>query len=181
MTVVVERLTNIVTVVVERAATNSTVVVSRNVTSVVVSRQGIPGPQGIPGTGVESLTPVLVGLQWGSPGGESGNAIEISGTIKDFAGADLASSLVDMEILVSDGATDNEPSATAVLSAASVPVGTVLSGSGTARLGIRTDAGALSIKVTETLVAHRYLWVKASGHARLWVRSLTGVQEIIFT
>lgn len=151
------------------------------VSTVTVSRVGIPGPQGVPGTGMNNLDPVLVGVQWGTPGAESGNAIEIAATIKDFAGTPLPSSIVDVEILVTDSAGEHEPSATATLSAASTPVGTVLGGTGTARLVIRSMSGAFAVKVSESLPGNRYLWLKASGNARLWVRSLTGVQELVFS
>lgn len=153
----------------------------QQIVTVNVSRVGIPGPQGVAGTGVESLTPVLVGLQWGTPTAESGNAIEVPATIKDFSGAGLDTSIVDVEILVTDGATDNEPSATATLTAANTPVGTVLSGSGTARLVIRSASGSLKVKVNETGTGNRYLWVKAGGNTRLWARSLTGVLELTFS
>ena len=124
-----------------------------------------------------NIGPDLVGLTWGPPGTETGNAIEISGTLTDFGGAALSSSLTDVEIIVSDGATDCEPSATAIIAAGTVPVGTVLAGSGTASLVIRTASGSLKVKVTETAAAYRYLWVKHGGHARLWIRAVAGVLE----
>lgn len=147
---------------------------------VYVGRRGIPGPQGAAGTGLDSLTPVLVGLEWGTPTAEASNAIEVTGTVKDFQNVALNSSIVDVEILVTDGANDHEPSATATLSAGTVPVGTVLSGSGTARLVMRTSSGSLKVKVTETAAGNRYLWIKQNGHARLWVRAVAGVLELTF-
>lgn len=169
------------TVVVQKSQSVASVTVIKAVTTVEVARVGIPGPQGLPGTGMNNLDPVLVGLQWGTPGAEAGNAIDISAALKDFAGAPLSSSLVDVEILVTDSAADNEPSATATLSAASAPVGSVLAGSGTARLVMRTAAGAMSLKVSEASAGNRYLWLKQAGNARLWVRSLTGVLELVFS
>lgn len=125
---------------------------------------------------------VLASILWGSPGTETADIIEISAVAKDLGGNSLASSVIDVEILVSDGATDNEPSATAILSAAGTPVGTILRGSGTATMAVRTDAsGHFAIAVHETAAAHRYLWINAGGNARLWARSATGVQELIFT
>ena len=122
----------------------------------------------------------LISLVWGTPAVEVGDEIEISATLENYDGGVFASSIVDVEILVSDGATDNEPSATATLEPAADPVGTVLAGSGTARLVVRSDSGSLKVKVKEPTAAHRYLWLKAGGNARLWVRSKTGVQELIF-
>ncbi len=123
----------------------------------------------------------LVSLVWGTPGAESANAIEIPATLIDFAGLPLESNQVDVQLVVTDGAADNEPSSTATLSAAGSPVGTVLAGSGTATLVMRTDAvGELAVKVSETAAGFRYLWVKNGGQARLWVRSSTGVLELTF-
>lgn len=152
-------------------------VVSKNETTVVVSQVGA---QGAPGTGVEVLGPLLVGVAWGTPSAESGNAIEVAASVSEVNGEALSTSLLDVEVLVTDGATDCKPSATATLSAASTPVGTVLGGSGTARLTIRSASGAFKVKVTETAAAHRYLWLKGSGHCRLWPRSLSGVLELAF-
>lgn len=182
MIIVVTNQSQPITVAVQRVGDGSIVVVASQqpTVTVAIARTGIPGPQGPAGTGLETVTPVLVGLQWGTPAAESGNSIEIPATIKDFAGVDLASSIVDVEITVTDSAADSEPSATATLSAANTPVGTVLCGTGTARLDIRSASGALRIKVTETAAGNRYLWVKAGGITRLWVRSLTGVQELVF-
>ncbi len=124
----------------------------------------------------------LVSLVWGTPGVESANAIEIPATLIDFAGLPLESNQVDVQIVVTDGAADNEPSSTATLSAAGSSVGTVLAGSGTATLVMRTDAaGELAVKVSETAAGFRYLWVKNGGQARLWVRSSTGVLELTFS
>lgn len=124
---------------------------------------------------------VLAGVLWGTPAGEFGDAIDVTATIRDFDGNLLASSVVDIELLVSDGAVDNEPSATASLVAAGTPSGTILAGSGTPRMTIRSQAGSFSVRVTEAEVGNRFLWVKAGGNARLWVRSLSGVLELIFT
>jgi len=155
-----------------------TVIGSAEVQIVTVAEQG---PQGIPGSsGTVEVDESLISLEWGTPSAETANAIEITGSIKTLAGAALASSVVDVQVIVSDGATDCEPSATATLSAAGTPVGTVLAGSGTATLTIRSNAESLSIRASETAAAHRYLWLRNGGHQRLWVRSLTGVQELIF-
>ncbi len=133
-------------------------------------------------TGNAQIVAALTSIVWGSPGVESANIIEIQAITQDFAGNPLSSDHVDVEIRVTDGATDNEPSATATLTAAGSPIGNVLRGSGTATLGIRTDGnGHLAIAVHETAAAHRYLWIHSGGNSRLWVRSATGVQELVFT
>ena len=124
----------------------------------------------------------LISVVWGTPGSEVANTIEINATCLDFSGGSFASGLVDVEILVSDGAADNEPSATAAITAAGTPVGTLLRGSGTATVVMRTNSsGSFSIAVHEaTASVMRYLWVKQGGHARLWVRSSAGVLELSF-
>lgn len=124
---------------------------------------------------------VLVSLLWGAPGAQAGRVIEVAASTLDFTTAPLASSLIDVQIIVSDGAADAEPSHTATLAAASAPIGTVLAGSGTATLTMRTDAsGNLKIAVTEPNANFRYLWLKNGGNARLWPRSAAGVPELIF-
>jgi len=160
------------------ATVSAPVVTSAEVQVVTVAEQGPTGPPGTSGT-VE-VDESLISLEWGTPSAETANAIDITGSIKTLAGAALASSVVDVQVIVSDGATDCEPSATATLSAAGTPVGTVLAGSGTATLTIRSNAGSLSIRASETAAAHRYLWLRNGGNQRLWVRSLTGVKELIF-
>lgn len=124
----------------------------------------------------------LISLVWGAPAAEAGNAIEIAASCQHFAGGAFASGLVDVEIKVSDAANDAEPSSTAIITPADTPVGTMLSGNGSATAVMRTDSnGNLKIKVSETAAGSRYLWVKAGGHSRLWVRSSTGVQQLIFS
>lgn len=123
----------------------------------------------------------LIAVVWGSPGAESGNAVEIPASCIGFAGEAFVSGLVDVKIIVSDGAADASPSHTATISAASVPVGTITEGTGTATVTVRTDSnGAFKIKITETAAASRYLWISTGGHSRLWVRSSTGVQQLTF-
>ena len=147
--------------------------------TVVVATVQIQGPPGVSST--TAINDILVGFEWGDPTAESGNAIEISGQVKSFNDSPLASDVVDITVVVTDGAADAEPSATATLSAASTPVGTVLAGTGTATLVIRSVAGLIALRVTETGPGHRYLWLRNGGHALLWIRSLTGVQELVFT
>lgn len=142
---------------------------------------GVQGPPGPAGLGTGGSTAGLVQIRWGTPTAESGNVIEIAGSVLDYDSLPLASSVADIEVRVTDGAVDGEPSATAFLTAAGTPVGTVLAGSGTASLVIRSDSGSLAIAVHEaTANCHRYLWIRAAGHERLWVRAADGVQEVIF-
>jgi hypothetical protein len=160
-------------VTVEVLETETVVEQVTQLTEVEISNQR--GPQGVPASAD------LVSLRWGTPAAESGDAIEIGAAVEDYAGAAVNSSLVDVEIRVTDSAASCEPSATATLGPAAVPVGTILAGSGTATLVMRTTAGALRLRVTEAAAGYRYLWVKGAGNARLWVRSATGVQELIFS
>ena len=145
--------------------------------TIVANGVGIQGP---PGAGLETLSPLLVNVDWGTPTAESGNAIEVTATITDADGVSLSTSFLDVEILVSDGATDNEPSATATLAAGASPVGTVLAGSGTATMVIRSASGSFKVRVSESAAGYRYLWLRGAGHCRLWPRSTTGVLELIF-
>lgn len=142
---------------------------------------GVQGPPGPPGSGTGASTVGLVQVRWDLPTAEVSDVIEISGNVLDYDGQPLASSVADIEVRVTDGAVDGEPSATAFLTAASVPVGTVLAGSGTASLVVRSHSGSLAIAVHEsTANCHRYLWIKGAGHERLWVRAADGVQELVF-
>jgi len=159
---------------------SDSVVVSANPTITVVSatEQGPQGPAGPSGS--TAVSQALVEVQWASPSSEAANTIEITGSILDFDGTAFSTSIADIEIVVTDGATDGEPSSTAYLTAASSPVGTILSGSSTATMVIRSAAGAIKVAVHETLAAHRYLWIRGAGHERLWVRAKDGVQELVF-
>lgn len=153
------------------------VTTTTNTVTIVANGVGIQGP---PGTGIETIAPLLVNVTWGTPTAESANAIEVTATITDANGDALSTSILDVEIVVSDGATDNEPSATATLSAGAVAVGTVLAGSGTGTLVIRSASGSFKVKVSESAAGYRYLWLRGAGHCRLWPRSTTGVLELIF-
>ncbi len=132
--------------------------------------EGPRGPAGASSDGSVQVT-------WNSPASESANTIAISGTVTD-ANNDPVLSAVDFQVLVSDGAADGEPSSTATITAGAS--GTILAGSGTASVVIRTDTGEFAISVNETAVGHRYLWVSGAGHERLLVRATDGVQELIF-
>jgi len=128
-----------------------------------------------------SLNQILISVVWASPGAESGDAIEIQASCQDFAGNAFASGLVDAQIVVSDAANDSSPSATATISAAGTPVGSIMDGAGTATVIVRTDSnGNFKIKVSEPSAGSRYLWLSPGGHSRLHPRSSTGVQQLTF-
>lgn len=127
------------------------------------------------------LPNVMVNVVWGSPGAESGDAIEIQATVETLDGTAYSTGLVAVNVTVSDSAADNEPSATATISAATTPVGTLLAGGSTATAVFLTNAsGAFKIKVSETATASRYLWVKAGGHCQLFVKAKDGIQQLTF-
>lgn len=128
-----------------------------------------------------ALPPTFIDLVWAAPGAESSDAIEIQASIQDQAGNAITSALVEVEVRVSDAANDYEPSSTAIITAAGTPVGTLLAGSGTATTVWQTNSsGLFKIKVTETAAADRYLWIRAGGNTRLFVKSLNGVQQLTF-
>lgn len=141
--------------------------------------QGPAGPQGVGGP--LAVATALVSVVWGTPAAEVANVVEVPASCVDFDGTAFASGIVDVQIKVTDGAADADVSSTATIAAAATPVGTLLSGSGTATVVMRTNAaGLFRIAVAETAVGFRYLWVNAGGQARLWVRSSTGVLELAF-
>lgn len=110
--------------------------------------------------------------EWGAPGAEASNKIDVGLQAKDQAGTNISDANIEFEIRVSDSATDAEPSATATLGAATSPVGTILAGSGTATLRMRTSAaGAIAVGVSETAVGSRYLWVSQGPNSQFWVRA----------
>lgn len=121
-------------------------------------------------------------VSWGTPGTETANVIEIQATIKDAAGNTLAAATTDVQVVVSDSATDGEPSATATLAAAGTPVGTVLAGSGTATIIMRTNAsGLFSIAISETAAASRYLNVSQGSNSQAYVRANAAPKQVTFT
>ncbi len=142
----------------------------------------VTGPHGPAGpTGPIGSTAGLVQIRWSTPTTETNDTIEIIGNVLDYVGAALLTGVVDIEVRVTDGANDGEPSATAYLTAAATPVGIVLAGVLTACLVIRSASGFLAVAIHEaTANCHRYLWIKASGHETQWVRAADGVQEIDF-
>ena len=124
----------------------------------------------------------LAEVVWATPGAESGNAIEVSASSQDITGAALATSEIGVMVLVTDGAADTEPSATATIGAATTPVGSLLGGGGTATAVFKTDSsGNFAIRVSETAAASRYIWVRAGGHFQRYVKARDGVLQLTFT
>ena len=129
-----------------------------------------------------SMRDNMLSLIWGSPSSEVSNVIEVTATIKDFVGNTLSSDLINVEVKVSDAANDAEPSATAILGPASSPVGTMLAGNGTATGVFQTNSsGQFRLSITETTPScDRYLWIKAGGHQRYYLRSTVGILQLTF-
>lgn len=132
---------------------------------------------------VVATAPTLATGGWettpGAEGAEAANAIVINGTILDITGAALTEPC-ELEIVVSDSATDAEPSATATIAAAATPVGTLLSGTGTATITIRPAAGLWRIKVTEAAAASRYLWIKQGKNSQALICASSDPKQLTF-
>jgi hypothetical protein len=123
----------------------------------------------------------LAQITWDAPGAESSNVIEIQGRLKTNAGVEIASANGEVEIIVSDSATDAEPSATATLAAAASPVGTLMAGSGTATARFRTSAaGYFKVAVSETAAASRYLWIRQGTNSQYWIRAGEAPKQVTF-
>lgn len=121
------------------------------------------------GTAVHAL---FAQVNWGNAGAEAGNVIEVPATVQDMNGTTLAVATTEVEVMVSDSATDAEPSTSATLAAAGSPVGTLLSGAGTATATWRTSAsGTFTVAVSETGTGARYLWVRQGRNSQAWVRA----------
>lgn len=132
--------------------------------------------------GNPTWSPELVEVVWGTPGAESGNAIEVSASSYDITGASLSTDEIGVMVIVTDGAADTEPSATATISAASVPVGTLVGGAGTATAVFKTNAsGNFAVRVSEPTSGSRYLWVRAGGHFQRFVKARDGVLQLTYT
>lgn len=129
----------------------------------------------------DALADLFAQVNWGTAGAESSNAIEVPATVQDLQGNTLAVATTEVEVMVSDSATDAEPSATATLAAATSPVGTLLSGVDTATATFRTSAGGLfTVKVTETAVGSRFLWVRTGRNSQAWVRANASPKSLTF-
>mgnify|MGYP005613312487 CR=1 FL=1 len=132
---------------------------------------------------IATAVQVLFGqVTWGAAGAESTNVIEITGTVGDLAGNAIASATSEVEVCVTDSATDAEPSATATLAAAGTPVGTLLSGTGTATVTIRTNSsGQFALAITESAAASRYLWVRQGRNSQAWIRANATPKQCTFS
>lgn len=120
----------------------------------------------------EAVRDTFAYTSWGTPGAEISNSIDTTLTMLDLGGTTLAVNTTIVEIMVTDSATDAEPSATATLSAGTTPLGTMLAGSGSATVFMSTSAsGTLTVKCTETAAASRFLWVRQGPNSQAWVRA----------
>lgn len=133
------------------------------------------------GGGSPSWTSELVEVVWGTPS-KSGSSYTIAATSQDVSGAALATDEIGVMVIVSDAAGDTEPSATAVIAAASPTVGSLLGGGGTATAMFKTNAsGNFSIQVTEAATSvNRYIWVRAGGHFQRFVKARDGVVQLSY-
>lgn len=121
-------------------------------------------------------------VEWGTAGAETANVIEITGTVKDLTGTAIAAATSDVKVVISDTATTANPSPTATGAAAGTPVGTILAGSGTGTLWVRTNAsGQFAIAVTETAAASRYLNVSQGVNSQAFIRANAAAKQITFT
>ena len=128
-----------------------------------------------------ALSDLLARISWGTPGAETSNAIDTTATAQNLSGTTIASTATIVEVLVSDSATDAEPSATATLAAGTTPLGTILAGSGTATLMIQTSSsGTFTVKTTETAVASRFLWVRQGRNSQTWIRANAAPLSLTF-
>lgn len=135
----------------------------------------------ISGASGPGWTSKLVDVVWGTPS-KSGTSYTIAATSQDISGVSLSTDEIGVMVVVSDGAGDSEPSATATITAATSPVGTLLAGSGTATAVFKTNlSGQFSIKVTESAASvSRYIWVKAGGHFQRFVKARDGVLQLTY-
>lgn len=118
---------------------------------------------------------------WGTPGAETANVIEVGATVTDLGGTAIAAATSVVKVIVSDSATDCEPSATATIAAAGTPVGTLLAGSGTATAIFKTNSsGQLKVAVTETAAASRYLWVEQGPESACYIRGTGTATTLTF-
>lgn len=144
---------------------------------------GAPSFSAIVAGDLDSALKVVFGaVSWGTAGAESANTIEITGTVLDANGVAIAAATSDVKIVVSDAVTDGEPSATATIAAAASPVGTVLAGTGTATIVMRTNAsGQFAIAVTDASVASRYLNASQGVNSQAFIRAAAGPKQLTFT
>ncbi len=126
---------------------------------------------------------LLAQVNWGSPGSEVGTTIEIQATVQDAQGNTVAASTTDVVVVCTDSATDCSPSHTATMAAAGTPVGTILDGSGTATMVMRTNSsGLFKVAVTEpTASVNRFLFVSTGSGSQRWVRANSAAQQLTYS
>ena len=158
---------------------------SHGTTSTVLhgNAAGVPSFGAVVAADIASAVAVLFGaVSWGTPGTQVSRTIEVQATVNDLQGNPIAAATTDVTVVISDSATDGEPSATATGAAAGTPVGTLLSGTGTATLTFRTNAsGLFSIAVTEPSAGSRYLNVRQGVNSQAFVRSAAAPKQVTFT
>lgn len=107
-----------------------------------------------------------------TPGSGSAGSTPVSGLITDTAEAPLTAARAIVELMVSDGNTDAEPSATATIVAGGT--GDVLAGAGTATVHVRADTSSLFTVDVEDSTSTRYLWTRQGPGSPVWVRQAGG-------
>lgn len=123
-------------------------------------------------------------VAWGTASVETLDSIEITATVyaSPTGGGALTSTNSVVKVIVSDGLSDPSPSATATISSAGSPLGTLLDGSGTATVEFRTSSsGTFRIKVTETAAAVRYLWILQGTNSQVYIKAGAAPKDITFT
>jgi hypothetical protein len=109
---------------------------------------------------------------WGTPGALTSQTITVSAALNDLNGNPFSSDVCDIELTITDGIADSEPSHTATLSAAGSPIGILMAGSGTASVTVRTASGAPAFNILASEASSgsvRYLWVCASRNTQISV------------
>ena len=128
-----------------------------------------------------ALAALFAYANWGTAEAEAAHVVEVTCTVKDAKGAALEAATTEVTVIISDSATDAEPSATATGAAAGSPLGTLLAGSGTATLKFRTSAtGTFSIAVTELASGNRFLWVSQGPNSQAFVRANAAPKSLTF-
>lgn len=123
----------------------------------------------------------LIDVVWGTPSSEVSNAIEVTGTAYNFNNGVYTTNEVYVMLIITDAANDAEPSATATISAAGTPVGTIVAGSGTATAVFKTNgSGQFRAKFTETAAASRFIFVRSGGHQQTYVRARDGILQLTY-
>jgi hypothetical protein len=106
------------------------------------------------------LAAKLPAVSWGTPAAEAAGAIEITLQVTDLQGNNLAAQKV-LDVHVADTLYGNDSAAATVVEAVA-PVGTILSGSGTAAVKVQTDAtGKVRLSVHAAGAVTRYLLARA--------------------